>query len=129
MGGIQSPKKRYNRFLFKKLLKRTKHIFARDEHTVHDMKTYGFDNVEFFMDTSFFAYPRKTFQRFNISTFQHSKKYIVVNLNKNAEKFLTEIIEDVKHRYMKGYEVMYVPIAKGNRSQYDDIQYARKIQQ
>jgi polysaccharide pyruvyl transferase WcaK-like protein len=24
---------------------------------------------------------------------------------------------------------MYVPIAKGNRSQYDDIQYARKIQQ
>ncbi len=129
MGWIQQPKKFFNRFLFKQILKRTKRIFARDMKTVHEIKNYGFDNVEFFMDTSFFAYPRKTFQYFNVSTFQHSKKYIVVNLNKNAEKFLKEIIEEVKHRYKKGYEIMYIPIAKGNGSQYDDIQYARKIQQ
>jgi polysaccharide pyruvyl transferase WcaK-like protein len=59
MGWIQPPKKLFNRFLFKKILKRTKHIFARDLDTVHDMKTYGFHNVEFFMDTSYFAYDRK----------------------------------------------------------------------
>ncbi|MEI6119194.1 MAG: hypothetical protein WCP92_08600 [bacterium] len=56
MGGIQLPKKLFNRFLFTRILKRTKHIFARDHETVHEMKTYGFDNVEFFMDTSYFAY-------------------------------------------------------------------------
>jgi len=136
MGWIQTPKKRYNRFLFKKLLKTTKHIFARDMDTVHEMKTYGFDKVSFFMDTSFFAYPRKKMQNAVPAAIrdagiriQNSKKYIIVNLNKNAEKFLPEVIEDVKHRYMKWYEVMYVPIAKGNGSQYDDIQYARSIQQ
>ncbi|MEI7918821.1 MAG: hypothetical protein WCH65_01010 [bacterium] len=62
MGGIQVPKKRFNRFLFTHILKRTKHIFARDMDTVHDLKTYGYQNVEFFMDTSFFAYPRQKIQ-------------------------------------------------------------------
>lgn len=134
MGGIQQPKKNFNRFLFKQILKRTKRIFARDMETVHEIKNYGFDNVEFFMDTSFFAYPRKKIQnslvhkggKFKI---QNSKNYIVINLNKNAEKFLKEIIKDVAHRYKKGYEVMYVPVAKGKNKHYNDLQYARKIQQ
>lgn len=128
MWGIQRPKKFFNRFFFKHLLKKTKYIFARDMDTVHEMKAHGFENVEFFMDTSFFAYPRKTFQRFNISTLQHPKNYIVINLNKNAEKFLNDIIEEVKHRYKKWYEIKYVPIAKGRWEQYDDLRYANLIQ-
>ena len=127
MWGIQTPKKLFNRFLFKIILKRTKHIFARDHETIHELKKYGFDNVEFFMDTSFFAYPRKKIQnsKFRI---QNSRKYIVINLNKNAEQFLPEIIQDVKKIYNQWYEVMYVPVAKWENQHYDDTKYAHKIQ-
>jgi len=125
MGGIQLPKKFINRILFKKLLKRTKRIFARDHETVHELQTYGYKNVEFFMDTSFFAYNRKALRDYKTETFQ--QKFIVVNINKNAEKFLSEIIHDVKTYYNKGYEVLYVPIAKGSNTRYDDMQYTNKI--
>jgi len=122
MGGIQLPKKLFNRFLFKIILKKTKRIFARDLETVHELKNYGFNDVEFFMDTSYFAYNRK--KKYGES----DKKYIVINLNKNAESFLPEIIQEVKKLYNQGYEIMYVPVAKGNSIQYDDDYYARKIQ-
>ena len=122
MGGIQFPKKIFNRFLFKKILKRTKRIFARDHETIHELKKYGYNNIEFFMDTSYFAYDRK--KRYGES----ERKYIVINLNKNAEKFFPEIIQDVKKLYNQWYEVMYVPVAKGKNEHYDDMRYARKIQ-
>jgi len=125
MGGIQLPKKKINRFLFTRILKRTKHIFARDLDTVEEMKKYGFNKVEFFMDTSYFAYPWK---KIVWSEIENYKKYIIININKNAEKFLPEIIEEVKHRYNKWYEVKYVPVAKGKGEQYTDISYAHKIQ-
>jgi len=125
MGGIQLPEKKINRFLFTRIIKRTKRIFARDMETVHEIKTYGFDNVEFFMDTSYFAYPWKKMQWAEKESY---KKYIIINLNKNAEQFLPEIIEEVKHRYQKWYEVKYVPVAKGKGEQYTDISYAQKIQ-
>jgi polysaccharide pyruvyl transferase WcaK-like protein len=77
------------------------------------------------MDTSFFAYNRKSAKNFKTATFQ--QKYIVVNINKNAEQFLPEIIHEVKRYYNKGYEILYVPVAKGNNTQYDDMQYAKRI--
>lgn len=123
MGGIQLPKKLFNRFLFKKILKRTKHIFARDNETVHELKEYWFNDVGFFMDTSYFAYDRKKKR-----SSKSEKKYIVINLNKNAEKFLPEIIQEVKKLYNQGYSVMYVPVAKWANAQYNDGRYARKIQ-
>jgi len=122
MGGIQLPKKRINRFLFKIILKKTNHIFARDHESVHELKNYWFHNVDFFMDTSYFAYDRK--KRYGES----ERKYIVINLNKNAEKFFPEIIQDVKKLYNQWYEVMYVPVAKGKNEHYDDMRYAHKIQ-
>ncbi|MCX6823742.1 MAG: polysaccharide pyruvyl transferase family protein [candidate division SR1 bacterium] len=122
MGGIQLPKKLFNRFLFTRILKRTKHIFARDHETVHEMKIYGFDDVEFFMDTSYFAYDWE--KKYN----ETERKYIVINLNKNAEKFLPEIIQDVKKLYNQGYEIMYIPVAKGKNDYYNDMKYAHKIQ-
>jgi len=95
--------------------------------TVHELKKYGFHNVEFFMDTSFFAYPRKRIQTLKLKV-QKPKQYIIINLNKNAEKFLPEIIEEAKYRYKKWYEIKYIPMAKGNGNQYSDIIYAHKIQ-
>ena len=137
MGWIQVPKKIINRLLFRFILKKTKRIFARDNDTVHELKKYGFDNVEFFMDTSFFAYDRKKINE-SLPTTRHSpalgmpgslvtKNYVVVNLNKNAEKFLPEIIKDVKKLYNQWCEVMYVPVAKGEGEYYNDIRYAQKI--
>jgi hypothetical protein len=81
------------------MLKKTKHIFARDNETVDELKAYGYNNIDFFMDTSFFAYNRKTHKHISTATFQ--QKYIIVNINKNAEKFLSEIIQEVKAYYNK----------------------------
>lgn len=122
MWGIQVPKKRINRFFFNILLKKTKKIFARDHETVNELTSYGYDSVEFFMDTSYFAYDwKKTYGT-------AEKKYIVVNINKNAEKFLPEIIQEIKKLYNQWYAVMYVPVAKGNGDHYNDIKYAHRIQ-
>ena len=99
MGGIQLPKKLFNRFFFNAILKKTKKIFARDHETVDELKSYGYTNVEFFMDTSFFAYNRKSLKNIKATTYQ--QKYIIININKNAEKFLPELIQDVKSYYNK----------------------------
>ena len=45
------------------------------------------------MDTSYFAYDWK--KKYS----ETERKYIVINLNKNAERFLPEIIQDVKKLY------------------------------
>jgi polysaccharide pyruvyl transferase WcaK-like protein len=127
MWGIQIPKKRKNKRLFRFLLKRTKKIFARDEESVHELKTFWYDNAEFFMDTSFFAYDRKTLRHWNTETLKHSK-YIIVNLNYNAQKFLPEILQDIQKYYHQGYEIYFIPIAKWNNPAYNDISYAKKIQ-
>ena len=127
MGWIQLPKKRINRLLFTILLKKTQHIFARDKETVHELKKYGYNNADFFMDTSYFAYNRKSFQQSKKPTIQHTKKYIVVNVNKNAQHFLPEIIQEVKRLYNQWYEILYLPVAKGENEYYNDIQYAHTI--
>ncbi|MBO4516996.1 hypothetical protein J5751_06315 [bacterium] len=44
------------------------------------------------MDTSYFAYDWKTVNEKNIR-----QKYIVVNVNKNGEQFLDDIIKDVQY--------------------------------
>lgn len=134
MGGIQVPKKRFNRLLFKNILKRTKRIFARDMDTVHELKRYGHQNAEFFMDTSFFAYPRQKIRNWKLKIDLSSKegnwkKYIVINLNKNAEQFLPEIIQDVKEYYHQWYNIVFVPVAIGKNNHYNDKKYAHDIQQ
>ena len=55
MGGIQIPKKNLNKKLFDFLLNVTSHIFARDRESVEALKVYGYKDVEFFMDTAWFA--------------------------------------------------------------------------
>jgi len=127
MWGIQLPIKRFNWLLFRFLLKRTKHIFARDHETVHELKTYGFNNVEFFMDTAYFAYPRASFNHLSVSTVDRSEKYIIVNINKNGEQFFEEILQDVKEYIEQWYEVYFVPVSIGTNKEYSDIFYYHKL--
>jgi hypothetical protein len=78
------------------------------------------------MDTSYFAYERN-----KVSVDEEKKiekPYVVVNLNKNAEKFFDELLNDVKTYSNKGYRIYYVPVAKGNNVYYQDLQYSQRLE-
>lgn len=135
MGGIQLPTKWFNKLLYRILLKRTKHIFARDYESVQSLKTVWFLQSTFFMDTAYYAYDWVSFQKIPPSPkigrprkkLLTPQKYIIINLNKNAEQFLPIIIQDVQKYYQKGYKILYAPIAKGTKSAYKDREYAQYI--
>lgn len=124
MWGVQVPKKEVNKMLFDFLLRKTEKIYSRDSQWVIALKEYGFKNVEFFMDTAYFAYER-TLKHWNIKTLK--RPYIVVNLNKNADKFLDEVIEDVEKYVKKWYDIYFVPVSKWVNEEYNDLNYFEEI--
>lgn len=125
MWWVQVPKKRINRFLFNYLLKRTTKVFARDMDSVKELKNHWYDNVEWFMDTSYFAYDWKDIKK--EEEWEDKKPYIIVNLNKNWAHFLEDIVKDIKGYLVKWYKVYFVPIAKWLWWEYMDIKYYYKI--
>ncbi len=135
MGGIQVPRKNINKSLFKLLLNKTKKIFARDFESVNDLKAFGFDNVEFFMDTAFFAYDRKKIPHQSSKDALHASLrsettrcgYIIVNVNKNGEKFFDEIFKDVKAYIQQWYDIYFVPVSIGASKEYSDIFYYHEM--
>ena len=108
MGGIQTPKKSLNCKLFGRLLKHTKAVYARDEDSVHALEKLGYKGAEFFMDTSRFAYDRKTIEKDSPS----DKKVALINLNKNGERFYQNLLEECKSLLEEGYQLAYVPVSK-----------------
>ena len=122
MWGIQVPKQKKNKRLFNYLMKKVNYVYARDLESVYELKKYGFENAEFFMDTSYFAYDWKSVNEKNIR-----QKYIVVNVNKNWEQFLDDIIHDVQYYLDEWYRILYVPVAKWKTDQYSDSYYFKKI--
>lgn len=122
MWGIQIPKKNLNLKLLKKLLKHSKFVYARDFETVEELKNFGYKNVEFFMDTAYFAIDRA-----KVKKSKKKEKYIVVNLNKNGERFLEEIGKDIKIYAEKWYKFYYSPISKWSNPEYSDIRYFSKL--
>ena len=122
MWGIQVPQQEKNKRLFNYLMKRVNYVYARDLESVYELKKYWFENAEFFMDTSYFAYDWKSVNEKNIR-----QKYIVVNVNKNGEQFLDDIIQDVQYYINEWYRVVYVPVAKWKTDQYSDSYYFKKI--
>lgn len=135
MWWIQIPRKSMNKYLFKLLLNKTKKIFARDFQSVNELKEIGFDNVEFFMDTAYFAYDRKKIPHQSSTGALHaphrSEKsrcgYIIVNVNKNGERFFDAIFQDVKQYIQQGYEVYFVPVSIGTNEEYSDIFYYHEM--
>lgn len=122
MWWIQVPQQEKNKKLFNYLMKKVNYVYARDLESVYELKKYWFENAEFFMDTSYFAYDWKSINEKNIR-----EKYIVVNINKNWEHFLDDIIHDVQYYIDQWYKVLYVPMAKGKTDQYSDIYYFKQI--
>ena len=124
MGGIQTPKKALNCKLFGWLLKRTKAVYARDEDSVHALEKLGYKGAEFFMDTSRFAYDRRTVEKESPS----DKKVALINLNKNGEKFYPNLLAECKSLLQEGYELAYVPVSKWESPVYNDPQYQIQLE-
>lgn len=122
MWWIQIPQRDKNKKLFNYLMKKVDYVYARDLESVYELKKYWFENAEFFMDTSYFAYDWKSVNEKNVR-----QKYIVVNINKNGEHFLDDIIHDVQYYLDEWYRILYVPVAKGKTDQYSDSYYFKKI--
>lgn len=123
MGGVQTPASPRKLKLLKFLLNRTTHLYLRDTQSVNEIKKLGYQNAEFFMDTSYFAYD------WTEKTQQSTKdKYIIVNLNKNGEQFIESLISDISKYLKQGYTVYYVPVAKGANQYYQDIHYKKILE-
>ena len=123
MGGIQIPKKKWNLILFRWLLSKTKGIFARDEESVQELKALGYQKAEFFMDTSYFAYPRKEIKKIPQET-----KTVLINLNKNGEQFFEELIKECETLIATGFQIKYIPVSKGESAVYNDLLYKEKLE-
>jgi len=125
MWWVQIPKSRYKKRQLLSLLKYTTACYLRDTDAVEEIKPYV-KKCEFFMDTSYFAYDWG-----NVSLDSEKKiekPYVAVNLNKNAESFFDELVQDIKEYCKKGYRIYYVPVAHGRNTYYNDLQYSQRLE-
>ena len=107
MWGIQAPKKRINKILCSWIFRYTQKIYTRDEAETSSLNAFGYKNIEFFMDTSYFAIEnRKQFKR------DDPHNYILVNINSKWLQFLWEIINQVIYYSSLWYDVFYVPVCQ-----------------
>lgn len=125
MWWVQIPKNSKKKKQLLSLLKYTTACYLRDFDAVDEIKQYV-ENCEFFMDTSYFAYEWD--KVFLTDEQKIEKPYVVVNLNKNAEQFFDELVQDIKYYCKKGYRIYYVPVAKGNNVYYQDLQYSQRLE-
>jgi hypothetical protein len=108
MGGIQIPKKRYNRLLCKRIFRHTKKIYTRDKEEIPEIQDFGYHNVEFFMDSSYFAIEdRKAYKHLS------SQKYIIININSKGIQFLPELCTEIIEYAKEGYTSTYISVCKG----------------
>jgi len=122
---VQIPKNSKKKGQLLSLLKYTTACYLRDFDAVKEIKPYV-KKCEFFMDTSYFAYEWDNVSLRGKKKIE--KPYVVVNLNKNAEKFFDELVQDIKSCSQKDYRIYYVPVAKGNNVYYQDLQYSQRLQ-
>ena len=106
---MQIPKNDKKKKQLLSLLKNTTACYLRDFDAVEEIKPCV-KNCEFFMDTSYFAYDWNNLSLNSEKKIE--KQYVIVNLNKNAEKFFDELVQDIHSYSQKGYRIYYVPVAK-----------------
>ena len=121
MWGVQIPNKKVNKILFKWILRNTKKIYCRDFEWVSELKKYWFNDVEFFMDTSYFV--RDDWKKY---LRKNTKKYFVININSNGKQFMNDLKKEVKVYLDKWYECYFVPVCDGWTD--DDNRFFAEIQ-
>jgi len=125
MWGIQIPKKKFNIKLFNFLLSKVNHIYARDNESVEALKEYWFKHVQFFLDTSWFAYQWSWVKKSE----EYNNKVALVNLNKNGEKFFDDLVAECEWLLSNWFTVKYVPVSKWKSSVYDDLFFKEKLEE
>lgn len=105
MWWVQIPKKELNKRLFNFTLKRTCKIFCRDFEWVEELKKYGFENAEFFMDTSYFIRDNRDKYKKEVD-----ENYIVININSNWKHFMEDLKNEAKKYINQWYNCYFVPV-------------------
>ena len=105
---MQIPKFKRKRKSLRSLLKYATICYLRDFEAIKELSPYT-KKCDFFMDTSYFAYDWSGVSLNKENKIE--KPYIVVNLNKNAEQFFDELVQDIKRYSEKDYRIYYVPVA------------------
>ncbi len=131
MGGIQTPKSRYNTLLLKLLIRNAQGCFVRDEESVKVAQEYGTQNASWFIDTSYFT-PMKSGEKYeslvdygksleknnkNSST----KPYYIVNTNPLSQKWTEELSDIVWQKISEGSEVYFLAAFFTTNVQQDDM--------
>lgn len=126
---IQIPKKIWNKIPFSILTKKAKKLFLRD----YEFQNWPWWKLKeksvFFPDTSIFVYDDVDLKNYkwntsNLLDDNFSNKFIVINVNKRAEKFLDEIEEKIEFYYKNNYDIYFVPVCKSPKDQ-DIVYYHR----
>ncbi len=132
-GGIQIPKKIWNKISFWIMTKKAIKLLVRD----FDLQNTNFtpkylkEKTVFFPDTSIFV-PLWD-KKFNIDLINYkwnyknkeTKKIIVININKRAENFYDEIHKIADKYYRQNYEIYFAWICKSPKD--SDIKYYHKM--
>ena len=125
MWWVQIPKFKRKRKSLRSLLKYATICYLRDFEAIKELSPYT-KKCDFFMDTSYFAYDWSGVSLNKENKIE--KPYIVVNLNKNAEQFFDELVQDIKRYSEKDYRIYYVPVAHWRNVYYDDLQYSQRLE-
>jgi len=150
-GGIQIPKKIRNKIPFKILTWVAKKLYVRDKDLFEklDKNDSLVKKLEFFPDTSLFVCDFVDLTNYKwLINFSGDEKiidkdkdgylveteankvstpFIVINLNKKAEKFYDEVYKIVDSYYRQDYEVYFVPVCKSPTDM--DIVYYHRLKE
>lgn len=102
------------------MLKLTSKIFCRDIEEIENIKNYWFKDVEFFMDTSYFA-----IDDWSEYKKESKEKYVIININSKWKLFMDDLIKESQKYINLGYMVYFIPVCAGLTD--DDARYFLKI--
>lgn len=108
MWWVQIPQKKFNKKLFDFTLKRTSKILCRDFDGVEELGKYWFENVEFFMDTSYFV--RDNWTKYKKDC---NERYIIININNKWKQFMDDLKLEAKKYIDQWYDCYFVPVCTG----------------
>jgi len=122
---IQIPKKIRNQIVFNILVYLAKKIYVRDYDLIDNKKFK--DKIQFFPDTSIFVYDDINLQNYTWNYNTREENYIIININKKAEKFYNEIEKILDEYYRKNYIVYFAWICKSPKD--NDIVYYHRLKE
>jgi polysaccharide pyruvyl transferase WcaK-like protein len=133
MGGIQAPKKRYNKLILKLLIYNAKYCFARDEESVQVAQQFGSHNTSWFIDTSYFV-PMKTQDWFvslseygNLLKKSKSSAYCIINTNPLSQQRTEDLSDIVRQQLSQWLQLYFLPAFFTTNPQQDDMQCYDKL--